>query len=150
MILDSIDQAGRYAGMHPGFDRAFEFLKDASLPQRTPGKIELDGERLFVILSHDPGRGRQGAKLESHRRYIDIQYVVRGVDEMGYAPLAACEKVEMAYDPLREVALYGDAPEAWIRVPEGRFVIFWPEDAHAPLGGQGPLIKAVVKVAMDQ
>lgn len=149
MILDALEQAARYAPLHPGFAPAFEFLSDASLAQRETGKIELDGERLFVILSHDPGRGRQGAKLESHRRYIDIQYVVRGVDEMGYLPLAACEKVELAYDPQREVALYGDAPEAWIRVPEGRFVIFWPDDAHAPLGGQGPLIKAVVKIAVE-
>lgn len=149
MILDTLDQSARYIGLHPGFARAFEFLSDAALMQRDPGKHELDGERLFVIISHDPGRGRQGAKLESHRRYIDIQYVARGTDEMGWRPLAECEKVEMPYDPQREVAFYADAPDAWIRVPAGQFVIFWPEDAHAPLGGQGELVKAVVKVAVN-
>jgi biofilm protein TabA len=149
MILDSLMQAARYTPLHPGFARAFEFLADATLPQRTAGKYELDGERLLVIVSHDPGRGRQGAKLECHRRYIDIQYVVRGTDEMGWRSLSDCTKVETPYDPQREVAFYADAPEAWVRVAAGQFVIFWPEDVHAPLGGQGELMKAVVKVAIN-
>ncbi len=149
MILDTLDQAARYTALHPGFAQAFAFLSDATLAQRAPGKTELDGDRLLVIMSHDPGRGRHGAKLESHRKYIDIQYVVRGTDEMGWRPLAQCRQVETPYDPQREVAFYADAAEAWFRVPEGQFVIFWPEDAHAPLAGQGELIKAVMKVAVN-
>jgi YhcH/YjgK/YiaL family protein len=149
MILDTLDQAARYAGMHPGFARAFEYLADATLVEREPGKHELDGQRLFVIISHDPGRGRHAAKLESHRRYIDIQYVLRGTDEMGWRPLASCKTVETPYDAQREVAFYADAPETWIRVLAGQFVIFWPDDAHAPLAAQGELTKAVMKIAID-
>ena len=149
MILDTLAEAARYARLHPGFARAFEFLFDAALAHREPGKHELDGQRLLVIVSHDPGRGRQGAKLESHRQYIDIQYVVRGTDDMGWRPLSECRQVESPYDPQRDVAFYADPPETWIRVPAGQFVVFWPDDAHAPLGGQGELIKAVMKVAVD-
>ena len=149
MILDSLPQASRYEHLHPGFKQAFEFLTDPTLSGREAGKHELDGERLFVIIGHDPGRGRQGAKLEAHRRYIDIQYVVRGVDEMGWRSLADCQQTELPYEPARDVALFADAPEAWLRVPAGKFVVFWPQDAHAPLGGQGELMKAVVKVAVD-
>jgi len=35
-----------------------------------------------------PGRAREAAKLECHRRYIDIQLVLEGVDEMGWKALA--------------------------------------------------------------
>jgi YhcH/YjgK/YiaL family protein len=148
MILDALSAASRYVPLHPGFGRGFEFLTSAALERLPAGKHEIDGQRLFVLISHDPGRGRQAARLESHRNYIDIQYVVRGVDEMGWKPLAACGRVETPYDPNRDVGFFADQPETWINVAAGQFVIFWPEDAHAPLSGQGDLIKAVVKVAL--
>lgn len=149
MILDTLREAGRYASMHPGFAQAFEFLSSAALAELEPGKHELDGERLFAIISHDPGRGRQAAKLESHRKYIDIQYVVQGTDEMGWRPLAACTHIETPYDATRDIGFFADAPESWIPVPAGRFVIFWPTDAHAPLAAQGELIKAVMKISVE-
>ena len=148
MILDRLEQADRYAGLHPGFARAFEFLAGADLGHMEAGKHEIDGQRLFVIISHDPGRGRQAVKLEAHRNYIDIQYVVRGVDEMGYRPLGDCSKVDTPYDAQRDVGFFADPAEAWISVAAGRFVVFWPDDAHAPLAGQGELVKAVVKIAV--
>ena len=149
MILDTLREGSRYAALHPDFARAFKFLSSAALAELPAGKHELDGERLFVIISHDPGRGRQAARLESHRKYIDIQYVVQGTDEMGWRPLATCTKIETPYDAARDVGFFAEAPESWISVGEGRFVIFWPTDAHAPLAGQGELIKAVMKVAVD-
>jgi YhcH/YjgK/YiaL family protein len=149
MILDALGQAARYGGLHPGFGQSFEFLMNPRLAELSPGKHEIDGQRLFVIISHDPGRGRAGAKLEAHRKYIDIQHVVRGTDDMGWQPLAACRNVETRYDEQRDIAFFGDQPEAWISVGAGQFVIFWPEDAHAPLAGEGDLVKAVVKVAVQ-
>ncbi len=149
MILDELSAAGRYAPLHAGFADAFQFLTGTALDRLPVGKHEIDGERLFVLISHDPGRGRQASKLESHRKYIDIQYVVRGVDEMGWRPLADCRQVQTPYDAPRDLGFFADQPATWIRVSAGQFVIFWPDDAHAPLSGQGELIKAVVKVALD-
>jgi YhcH/YjgK/YiaL family protein len=150
MILDCLAEAARYASLHPGFAQAFRFLSESNLVLHEPGKHELDGQRLFVILSYDPGRGRARAKLEAHRQYIDIQYVVRGTDEMGWAPLSNCAQLETPYDAQRDVAFYADVPEVWLPVAAGQFVVFWPEDAHAPLAGEGELIKAVVKIALDR
>jgi YhcH/YjgK/YiaL family protein len=53
------------------------------------------------------------------------------------------------YDPQKDIAFFADRPDTWIHVPAGRFAIFFPEDAHAPLGGLGLLKKAVVKIALD-
>jgi biofilm protein TabA len=78
-----------------------------------------------------------------------LDAVVRGVDEMGWRPLADCRAVETPYDSQRDIGFFADEPETWISVAAGQFVIFWPEDAHAPLSGQGELIKAVVKVALQ-
>jgi len=149
MILDTLQEADRYAALHPGFAAAFEFLRNAPLAELEVGRNEIDGSRLFVMMGHDLGRGHDKAKLEAHRQYIDIQYVISGHEEMGWMPLAACRSVDVPYTAEREVMLFADRPETWFAVKPGSFTIFYPQDAHAPLAGSGETRKAVMKVAVD-
>lgn len=149
MIFDRLDNAWMYCGLHPAFARAFEFLRRADLPQLAEGRHDLDGDRLYVLIATAPGRGHEGAKLEAHRRYLDIQYVIRGADEIGLKPTAECGEVELAYDDSRDVALFRDRPTNWLTVPSGSFTIFWPDDGHAPLGSANETLKAVCKVAVE-
>lgn len=148
MVLDVLANARRYAPLHPAFARAFAFLASVDLGALPMGRNEIDGEAMFVILDRKDGRGHEGAQLEAHRRYIDIQYTISGQEEIGWSPLASCESPDEAFDDERDVGLFDDTPSAWLRVPPGSFAIFFPEDAHAPLAGRGALVKAVVKIAV--
>jgi biofilm protein TabA len=149
MILDDLPEADRYAALHPGFAAAFEFLRHAPLMELEPGRHEIDGPRLFVMINHDLGRGRDKACIEAYRKYIDIQYVISGHEEIGWKPTATCRTVDMPYSAERDVMLFADRPETWVAVEPRSFVIFYPQDAHAPLAGTGETRKAVVKVAVD-
>ena len=98
----------------------------------------------------DKGRSRVEAKLETHRKYIDIQFVISGVDEMGWRPLPSCGKASTPYDAEKDAALFESAPDSWVAVGPGAFAVFFPEDAHAPLIGAGePVRKLVVKVRVE-
>src|SRR4030067_694981 len=88
MILSTLSQSSRYATLHPLFPRAFEYIRNTDLLVLAPGRYPIAGDDLFVIVEHVPGRTRAEAKLECHRRYIDIQLVLEGVDEMGWKALA--------------------------------------------------------------
>jgi YhcH/YjgK/YiaL family protein len=147
MIMDSTARGATYAALHPGFAKAFAFLRDTDLAALPDGRLELDGDRLYVLVMTVDGRGRDGAKLEAHRRYIDIQAVVQGEDVMGWSPLAACRQ-PLPFDPAKDVGLFGDVSMSWVLVPQGSFALFLPEDVHAPLAGSGKVKKAVVKVAV--
>ncbi|MFN0052528.1 MAG: YhcH/YjgK/YiaL family protein [Planctomycetales bacterium] len=151
MILDRLDNAQRYALLHPGFQQAFAYLKQTDFQGMQPGRHDLDGTRLYVMLNQGDGRGRDGVKLEAHRKYIDIQYTVIGAEEIGWQPLAACSQVDTPFDPKADFGLFADRPTAWVAVPPGTFTIFFPEDAHAPMAALvgSPLLKAVIKVAVD-
>jgi biofilm protein TabA len=149
MILSSLADADRYAGLHAGFARAVEFLRSGAAETLPLGKHVIDGERLFVLVGEDAGRGHAGAPLEAHRRYIDIQYVAKGVDTMGWRPVAECTWPRAEFDAAKDIVFYDDAPATWFAVPEGSLVVFYPSDAHAPLAGEGTPRKAVVKVAVD-
>jgi len=148
MILDTLANAARYAAVHPRFAAAFEFLARPSTPSMKDGRHEIDGDRLFVLIEHSDGRGRDGAKLEAHRRYIDIQVTLEGLEEIGWAPLAALRPPPGGYDGTKDIAYFDDRPTTWAGVPPGHFAIFFPEDAHAPLAGRGQMRKAIVKVAV--
>ncbi len=149
MILDNLAAADRYELMHPGFRAAFDYLRSVS-PPFVIGRHEIDGERLFAIVARNEGRGRDGAKLEVHRRYIDIQYCATGHEVIGWRPLGECSHAEGAFDEIRDIQFFADRPLTWVDVPCGNFAIFYPDDAHAPLAGEGEVWKIVVKVAVER
>lgn len=149
MILDTLANADRYAALHPLFARAFDYLRETDLKSLPTGVHEVQGEQLFAIVESCQGRTRAEAKLECHRRYIDIQLVLEGVDEMGWKPLAECVNPLADYDAARDIRFFSDAPSSWITTPPGSFCMFFPDDAHAPLVSTGLICKVVVKIALS-
>lgn len=149
MILDTLARGDRYLALHPRFARAFAFLRGTDLRALEPGRYAIEDEQLFAIVEACSGRTREEAKLECHRRYIDIQLVLEGVDEMGWRPTADCADPATDYDTARDIRFFNDAPSSWIATPPGAFCVFFPDDAHAPLVGAGTIRKVVVKVAVD-
>ena len=154
MIFDSLSCADRYTCLHPLFARAFAFLRDTDLGQLQPGRHAVQGDAIFAIVEACQGRSRAEAQLECHRRYIDIQLVLEGVDEMGWKPRAECLSPATDYDAARDIQFFNDAPASWIATPAGAFCLFFPEDAHAPLVSPltgtraGAIRKVVVKIAI--
>jgi len=148
MILDTLASLNRYTALHPWFARAFEYLRGTDLMMLSLGRHAVQGEQLFAIVEHCAGRTREEAKLECHRRYIDIQLVLEGVDEMGWKPVADCVDPATDYDEARDIRFFNDTPSSWIATPPGAFCIFFPEDAHAPLVSSGHIRKVVMKVAV--
>ena len=149
MILDRLDQIQQYAALHPSFEKAFAFLHATDLACLAPGKHDIDGQRIYAIVARDPGRLREEARLEAHRRYIDIQCVLSGTDNMGWKNRSLCKMPHVPYDAEKDAELFSDPPDAWISVGPGAFAMFFPDDAHAPLVGAGEIHKVIVKIATD-
>ncbi|OGS91228.1 MAG: hypothetical protein A2Z95_01855 [Gallionellales bacterium GWA2_60_18] len=149
MIFASLSQSSRYAALHPLFQRAFDHIRDTDLYSLAPGRYPLAGDDLIAIVEHSPGKTREMAKLEAHRRYIDIQLVLEGVEEMGWKPLADCLNPVSEHNGEKDIRFFHDAPASWVAVPPDHFCIFFPEDAHAPLVAAGNIRKVIFKVALD-
>ena len=148
MILDTLANADQYTALHPLFARAFTFLRDTDLMALEPGVHAVQDEQIFAIVEVCTGRTRADAQLECHRRYIDIQLVLAGVDEMGWKPLAECVEPATEYDAARDIRFYNDAPASWIATSPRSFCLFFPDDAHAPLVSDALIRKVVVKIAV--
>ncbi len=146
MVLSPLSQADEYVSQHPYFAAAFEFLRQKNLADLEPGRYELVGDSLFCMISKGPGRTRDEAQLEAHKKYIDIQYVISGQEEMGWKPTAECTDISEPYSEENDIMFFNDPVQVWTPVPPGSFVIFYPKDAHAPLVGDGEIHKVVCKV----
>jgi YhcH/YjgK/YiaL family protein len=147
MILDKLSESDRYAALHPDFARSFEFLAKTNLGSLPAGRHDIEGDRVYVLIQHENGKGRNAARLEAHRAYIDIQYTFEGMEEVGWSPLDACRPPSGGFDEAKDIGFFDDdRPSTWLSVPPGLFAVFFPEDAHAPLAGRGLLKKAIVKI----
>jgi len=86
MIFDILPNSHRYLAMHQGFDAAFAFLRRPDLKTLATDKYPIDGERIYAMVAHDPGRNKDEAQLEVHEKYIDIQMLLAGCARIGDLP----------------------------------------------------------------
>ncbi|HUX89079.1 MAG TPA: YhcH/YjgK/YiaL family protein [Gallionellaceae bacterium] len=149
MILDTLNNLERYAALHPLFPRVIAFIRSTNLSALTAGIHPIIDKQLFVIVEEAQGRSRDVAKLECHRRYIDIQLVLEGIDEMGWKPLVDCKQPVSDYNEERDIRFFNDETDTWISTPADSFCIFFPDDAHAPLVSTGMIRKLIFKIAVD-
>lgn len=149
MVFSNIDSASRYTALHPLFKRAFDYIYKTDLMVLAPGRYPIAGDQLFVIVENAAGRARDAAKLECHRKYIDIQLVLEGYEEMGWKPLSSCVQPVDEFNTEKDIQFFFDMSATWVAVPPGHFCIFFPEDAHAPLVSSERIRKAIFKIAVS-
>lgn len=146
MILDSLENAHNYYSIHSRFESAFLFIQKAISDMPALGKYEIDGEKVFAMVSHNDGRGKTKAVLEVHRQYIDIQVCAGGIEVIGWQYLQKCTRPKEAFNESIDCQLFSDRPKSWFFLYPQTFAVFFPYDAHAPLAGKGKTHKIVVKV----
>jgi YhcH/YjgK/YiaL family protein len=149
MIFDSIDLHHRYHALHPGFRAAFEFLANPAVAGLATGRYELDGSRVYAMIAEETGRAVDAARMEAHRRYIDIQMPLAGEERIGWKALRDCRDVSVPYNDSKDVMFFADPADTMLRLRPGLFAVFFPEDGHMPLVGEGRILKVVAKIAVS-
>lgn len=149
MIIDTIDNIQRYVAMHPLFHHVFQYIKTVNLSALPNGKHTILNDDVFVLIQRGIGQTKAEAKLECHRKYIDIQLVLDGIDEMGWKPLADCQQAIDGFNTANDVQFFEDAPLNLLSTPPNKFCIFFPEDAHSGMVSGHHLHKAVFKIAVN-
>ena len=130
MIVDQLENLNFYAGLPPRIVRALEFLRDTDLAALSLGRHVLDGDWLFALVQEYATKPLEQCKWEAHRRYCDVQFVARGIEQIGVANIDRMQ-VETPYDAEKDVAFFrGDGDFVTIRA--GTFAIFAPPDVHMP------------------
>ena len=127
------------------WDKAFAFLRDSDLLSLKPGKYVIDGTDVYAMITEGPEKTFEQSAWESHRKYIDLQYVIKGKEKIGVAPLDSAT-VTKPYDESTDGAKYTANGQYYIAEP-GTFFLFFPGDAHRPnikVDGYDDVVKKIV------
>lgn len=156
MIFDDLLEANRYASLGARLARGLAFVASTDLTTLAEGRLDLEGDDLFVSVSHYETKHKSLGFWEAHRRYVDIQCLATGRERIGWAPLSKvpCGPYDVEKDLLLAIVPgAAAAPGDFIMLTPKRFVVFFPHDAHMPgIAAEGtpePVTKIVVKVRVD-
>ncbi len=146
MIIDQLKNASQYFGAHPRLESAFKYLRNTDLAKIEAGRYEIQGTDIFVLVQNYDSKAKEKGRWEAHRKYIDIQYVYKGTELIGYAPIDTLQAG--AYDEGKDFWEFkGDG--VFVKVQAGAFVVLFPQDGHMPgiaVSAPEPVKKIVIKV----
>ncbi|MBO2010256.1 YhcH/YjgK/YiaL family protein [Hymenobacter negativus] len=128
--IDKVEFAKQYNANKAVWDKAFAYFRDTNLDQLTPGKYPVDGDNVTAAVTENPTKDYDKTNWESHRKFIDMQYVVQGAEKIGVVPIDKAT-VTKPYDETRDVANYSAEGTLYEAKP-GTIYVFFPSDVHRP------------------
>jgi biofilm protein TabA len=147
-LHSSVNKDSFYYAYHRNkklWDAAFAFLKDQNLDEIKPGKYPISGEEVFATITEAPSKKMEDIKWESHKKYIDLQYIIKGKEIIG---VADASKATITKPYTVDVINY-DADGKYYPTEPGKFFLFFPNDAHRPtikVDGFDVVKKIVIKI----
>ena len=127
MIVCPFSNLSRYAAIIPGLEEAVAAV--AAMESYEPRTIPLsDGNKILV--QQGTTKAAQGQLLEAHRNYLDIQYIVKGGETVGWAPLETLT-LSGEFNTTKDKGMYAGHCD-FLDIAEGYCYVVFPEDAHMP------------------
>ena len=139
--------AQQYHKNRTAWDKAFAFLRDTDLTKIQPGKYPIDGDNVYAIVTEAPSKEFEASAWESHRKYTDLHYIIKGQETIGMAPVSKAT-VTKPYNETTDAANYNAKGQYFVATP-ALFFLFFPQDAHRPnikVAGYDVVKKVVVKI----
>ena len=113
------------------------------------GKYDIADAGFTVSIASLFGKEKSEAAIETHKKFIDIQFPLLGVEKIGWKPGDQLLEESVPYNEEQDIAFYIDKPTAYTKIYPGQFAIYFPEDGHAPGIGQGNIRKVVIKIPVQ-
>lgn len=149
MIIGSLNNTERIEQLHPLFKQLFDYVRTHDLTQLPAGRLTLSGDDLFINVADATLKTPQDQKLEVHRAYLDVHFPLSGPETIGWSELSTLTiPSDAPFDAAGDYALYSCPASVYFTLHPGEFCIVYPEDAHAPIIGEGSLRKAIAKVRL--
>ena len=152
MVFSSVhahDDLGKYPS---GIKRAIEYLMKTDFMKMETGIYPIEGNALYAMVMDIETKHFEEKRPESHKKYVDVQYIVSGKERQGFAP--DCGQAEIVdYKEENDIYFYDSiSNEGFLIAEPGCYSIFYPNDLHRPgccVDVPEKVRKVVVKVSTD-
>lgn len=132
MILDKLENSNLYANINSNLKKAFEFLENANIENLEDGRYDIDSDNIYAFVQSYITKDSEDNKWESHKKYLDIQYIVEGNEAIFWSPT---EKliIQEEYSTEKDAIFYKDNSYfTKLNLNKNYFCILFPEDGHKP------------------
>lgn len=114
MIVSNLQNSQRVEGLHPLFKTLFDYVKTHDLLHAELGRIEIDGDNLFINNVNPECVTRDKQVLELHRDYIDVHILLEGTETIGWKAIEDLKSEMKPYAAEGDCALYSDVPTTFV------------------------------------
>ena len=152
MIIDKVENLKLYERLLPELTKIADLLESEDFASKEPGRYDVDGDKLYYMIAGYETKPASECKLEAHKKYIDLQLILKGHESVGYTPLQNLA-VESEYDADSDCVFYKSPKKlSLIDFKQGMFAVFFADDTHAPgiqAGNSQEILKVVFKIAIQ-
>ena len=148
MITDYAENLYLYKELNEYADMILNFIKRQQEEALPDGRYDLE-KGVFASVQSYTTRTADGAQMESHKQYCDLQYIVKGKEKIYWVSL---KKLTVAEDrtPDADSILYQSGPwQGYTILEPGMFGFYAPQDGHMPgiaAAEPAPAAKIVFKI----
>jgi len=144
MIIDQLKNSGTYAVLGERIAIALKYISETDFSAVEPGKYPIDGDLIYAAVSEYHTKPVSECKIEAHKKYIDVQYIISGKETMGVTLLNG-QVPSVPYNEEKDCVFY-DEPTSPVNFEAGMFAVYFPQDLHQPCIsiGKGCMVKKVV------
>ena len=146
MIYDTLANSGIYNSAHSEFKKAFAFLCGKNLLTLPVGKYKIGRKGTFVLVQEYATKDESEGFIECHRKFIDIQYLVKGSEKVGIRAISACAPL-IPYDSEKDFQKLKGKVD-FITLEADVFAVFFPDDGHMPAIKYGKKSEKVRKIVV--
>jgi YhcH/YjgK/YiaL family protein len=144
-LHSSVNTDSFYVAYHRNkklWDAAFAFLKTQNLDSLKPGKYPILGDQVFASVTEAPSNKKEDVKWESHKNYVDLQYIIKGQETIGVADTSKLTITK----PYTTDAINYQGEGNYYTAGQGKFFLFFPNNGHRPtiLIDEYPVVKKIV------
>ncbi|WP_162499816.1 YhcH/YjgK/YiaL family protein [Mucilaginibacter terrigena] len=145
--VNAVEFYKQYHANKAVWDKVFKFLSEQNLDTLSTGKHPIDGDNAYASVTEAPSKELDKAGWESHRKYIDLQYVIKGKERIDFIDINKAT-VTKPYSDTNDAANYSAEGTQYTAEP-GIFFLFFPQDVHRPnikVDGYDVVKKLVIKI----
>lgn len=133
MIVTTRGNLKKYSALNPLFPKAFTALEEMAEQKFTQGRYQIDGDGVFINAFEYDTAIEESLLMEAHQTYIDVMWIVDGMEQIAVCPVENMTEITMPYDPAGDAALSKiPAGCTYVQMMPGTVCILFPEDGHAP------------------
>lgn len=130
MVYDKIDNIETYKGLSEDIYEGLKFLKNTT-SDLTCGMHEINPRVKAIVSEYDTKPVNENG-YEAHRKFIDIQYLLKGSEKNCFFPIEKLKETKPYKEEIDASFYEADVPVQELMLGEGYFAVYWPQDGHMP------------------